>query len=187
MNDGFDNNNDDAVSDSNNELVGEYQDEIGNDTESEQDFIDSDNIVSDSVGDDTVLPSDSEADTENSATDSEIASDAVSEAGLDSAPTLTETGDINYLPELEYIDYLLNEQLAGLKSVTSVSGNSITVSFDDTSSQLLTDIRTDIGTMIEGQQLISTLLTSVLVAVVLEYLFASAKRIMKKSTNRKEL
>lgn len=186
MNDGFDNINDDAVSDSDNELDGGYQDEIGNDTESEQDIIDSDNIVSDSVGDDTILSSDSEDDTEISATDSEIASDIVPETGMDSAPTLTETGDINYLPELEYIDYLLNEQLTGFQSVTSVSGNSITVSFDDTSSQLLTDIRTDIGTMIEGQQLISTLLTSVLVAVVLEYLFASAKRIMKKSTNRKE-
>ncbi len=187
MNDGFDNNINDAVSDSVSELVGEYQDESGVDTGTEQDITDSDNTVSDSVGNDTILPSDSEVDTENTATDSEIASEIGAEIGLDSAPTLTETGDINYLPELEYIDYLLNEQLTGLKSVTSVSGNSITVSFDDTSSQLLTDIRTDIGTMIEGQQLISTLLTSVLVAVVLEYLFASAKRIMKKSTNRKEL
>ena len=187
MNDGFDNIIDDAVSDSASELVGEHQDEFGVDTEHEQGISDSDNSISDSVGDDNILSSDSEADTENSAIDSEIASDIVSETGLDSAPTLTETGDINYLPELEYIDYLLNEHLTGLKSVTSVSGNSITVSFDDTSSQLLTDIRTDIGTMIEGQQLISTLLTSVLVAVVLEYLFASAKRIMKKSTNRKEL
>ena len=187
MNDGFDNNIDDAVSDSASELVGEHQNESGVDTELEQDFADSDNTVSDTVGDDNILSSDSESDTENSTTDSEIASEIGAEIGLDSAPTLTETGDINYLPEMEYIDYLLNEQLTGLKSVTSVSGNSITVSFDDTSSQLLTDIRTDIGTMIEGQQLISTLLTSVLVAVVLEYLFASAKRIMKKSTNRKEL
>lgn len=187
MNDGFDNNIDDAVSDSASELVGEHQDESGVDTEPKQNIIDSDNTVSDTVGDDNILSSDSEADTENSTTDSEITSEIGAEIGLDSAPTLTETGDINYLPELEYIDYLLNEQLTGLKSVTSDAGNSITVSFDDTSSQLLTDIRTDISTMIEGQQLISTLLTSVLVAVVLEYLFASAKRIMKKSTNRKEL
>lgn len=187
MNDGFDNNIDDAVSDSASELVGEHQDESGVDTELGQDITDSDNTVSDSVGDDNILSSDSEADTEIIANDSEIAPDIVPETGMDSAPTITETGDINYLPELEYIDYLLNEQLTGIQSVTSVSGNSITVSFDDTSSQLLTDIRTDIGTMIEGQQLISTLLTSVLVAVVLEYLFASAKRIMKKSTNRKEL
>ena len=187
MNDGFNNIVDDAVSDSDNGLVGEYTEESGENTEPEQNANDADNTISDSVGNDTMLPSDSEADTENSTTDSEIASENGAEIGLDSVPTLTETGDINYLPEMEYIDYLLNEQLTGLKSVTSVSGNSITVSFDDSSSQLLTDIRTDIGTMIEGQQLISTLLTSVLVAVVLEYLFASAKRIMKKSTNRKEL
>lgn len=187
MNDGFNNYIDDAVSDSASELVGEHQEESGVDTEPKQGITDSDNTVSDTVGDDTILSSDSEVDAENTTTDSEIASDIVSETGLDSAPTLTETGDINYTPELEYIDFLLNEQLTGLKSVTSVSGNSITVSFDDTSSQLITDIRTDIGTMIEGQQLISTLLTSVLVAVVLEYLFASAKRIMKKSTNRKEM
>ena len=187
MNDGFDNIIDDAVSDSASELVGEYQDEIGNDTESEQDITDSDNTVSDTVGDDNILSSDSEADKEIIANDSENITDNVTGTGADTAPTLTETGDINYLPELEYIDYLINEQLTGFQSVTSVSGNSITVSFDDSSSQLLTDIRTDIGTMIEGQQSISTLLTSVLVAVVLEYLFASAKRIMKKSTNRKEL
>ena len=93
---------------------------------------------------------------------------------------------IDYTPELEYIDYLLSMQIQNQLSVQSVSGNSIMVSLDDSSMQAITEIRQNQIITHEKCETMINLVGCLLLAVVLEYLIMSSKRIVKKMTNRKD-
>ena len=98
----------------------------------------------------------------------------------------TQSNDLEYLPELEYIDYLLAEQIQNQIMVQSVSGNSIMVTIDDTGMQMLTEIRDNQYITHEKCDTMINLLGCLLLAVIIEYLVMSSKRIVKKMMNRKD-
>lgn len=165
--------------------TGETEDNISeiSDTESISDSYNSSDTVSDTLGDDTLLSSDSESSSEDIANNQVIdSSDSVQSSVPSSESTLEVSTD--YLPELEYIDYLLNEQLNTMKS--TVSGNSINVSFDSGSMQAITEIRDNQIVMQEDIKTVSVLISCVIFALCAEFLFNSAKRVVKNITNRKD-
>lgn len=187
MNDGFNDSN--SVSDS--------ESDIGNDTESSEGSANgnvsetsygSDTAVSvpDAVEYDFLLSSDSETDSETFADMEEADSEVDLEYDKYSQQIETLTYSPDYLPELEYIDYILHSQLDEMRSVKTVSGNSIYVSLDDSGTELLTDIHEKQNALIVGQNAIFSLLSCILLVLTMEYLINSAKRIMKKMSFRKE-
>ena len=128
----------------------------------------------------TPASSDSESNQEN------IENDSVSntETDVENSESVSEmTGD--YMPELEYIDYLLKEQLNTMQAVT-VSGNSISVSLDNGSLLALTEVKENQISIQEEIKTISVLVSCVIFALCAEFLFNSAKRVVKNMTNRKE-
>lgn len=140
------------------------------------------NSVSDTLGSDYVdntTPEDIQEDIESNEVDN--TSDS-----MEYETSYSESGAVDYIPELEYIDYLLNEQLNEMKSVQTVSGNSVLVTFDDSSMQMLTEIRDNQVTQIENQNVMINLIGCLLFSVVAEYLILSSKRVMKKMVNRRE-
>lgn len=151
--------------------------------------------VSDTVGTDTVLSSDTETVTEsnensentgtendlqNTASDTESTLEATAEVNTDIS---AETG-IDYTPELEYIDYLLNEQLVTMRS--TVSGNCINVSLDDNSLQAVSELSSNQLLIHEELKTVSVLLSCIVFCLCADFLFMSAKRVVKNITNRKD-
>lgn len=188
MNDGYLDSFDDTASDSDNG----YYEESADSTETESESIsDTDNTLSDTVGNDTLLSSD----TENNAEDITENQTDFTETALENQTENSETGseissdssqDIDYLSEIEYIDFLLNTQIDEMQSVKSVSGNSINVTIDSSGTEILQNISDNQVIMIDNQNVIINLLSCILLAIVMEYLINSAKRVMKKMSFRKE-
>lgn len=185
MNDGIDNIIDDTSGTTDISEDAGNEGNLGNDTEPEQSVNNSGDTVSDSMGSDNNGASDSETiqeDIESDAVDSE-------ESGMEtsggSETYYTESSAVDYTPELEYIDYLLNQQLTEMNAVQTVSGNSVLVSFDDASTQLLVDIKTGQEVVIEGQTALFGLVSCVLMVICIDYFTASARRVVKKMFNRK--
>lgn len=181
MNDEFDYSGTDSDSVANVESIGEVESEDTgqNDSSSTADD-DSGDIVSDTMGSDSLLPSDSEINQENTENDS-VSNTETDVENSDSVSEITE----DYMPELEYIDYLLKEQLTNMQAVT-VSGNSISVSLDNDSLQALTEVKENQISIQEEIKTISVLVSCVIFALCAEFLFNSAKRVVKNMTNRKE-
>lgn len=159
------------------------------DTDSDigQDSSASDSSVSDSLGDSDSVSSD----TEDTETDSDISETEDTESAVDGSAVsppkeIADSETADYLSELEYIDFLLNSQLDEMNAVQSVSGNSVNISFDDTTNQTLQNIRQGQLESIDNQSMIINLLSCVLLAVVLDFLIASARRSAKKMHGRKE-
>lgn len=161
------------------------------DSGTESDFDTSGDSVSDALGDSSLLPSDTtdsaETPTPSENTDSENSTENTesveTEEMTDSQPS---SFDGEYLPELEYIDFLLNTQIEEMNAVQTVSGNSIHVTFDDTINQTLQEMNTSQLAALENQSAIINLLSCVLLAVVIDFLIASARRTAKKMHGRKE-
>lgn len=181
MNDEFDYSGTDSDSVADVESIGEVESEdTGQNDLSSTDDDDSGDIVSDAMGSVSILPSDSESNQENTENDSV----SNTETDVESSEAVSEiTGD--YMPELEYIDYLLKEQLTNMQAVT-VSGNSISVSLDNDSLQALTEVKENQISIQEEIKTISVLVSCVIFALCAEFLFNSAKRVVKNMTNRKE-
>lgn len=181
MNDEFDYSGIDSDSVADVESTGEVESEdTGQNDSSSTDDDDSGDFVSDALGSDSLLSSDSESNQEN------IENDSVSntETDVGNSESVSEmTGD--YMPELEYIDYLLKEQLNTMQAVT-VSGNSISVSLDNGSLLALTEVKENQISIQEEIKTISVLVSCVIFALCAEFLFNSAKRVVKNMTNRKE-
>lgn len=185
MNDGIDNLIDDTSGSTDIPEDAGNEGNVGNDTEPEQSANNSGDTVSDTMGSDNNGVSDSETvqeDTESDAVDSEENGVEISGG---SETYYAETGTVDYTPELEYIDYLLNQQLTEMNAVQTVSGNSVLVSFDDTSTQLLVDIKAGQETIIDGQTALFGLVSCVLMVICIDYFTASARRVVKKMFNRK--
>lgn len=165
---------------------GEYE---NNDAELPEDNVSSNDSsvnVSDSVGSDSDIITDTESDSgniENSAVDN-------TESGMETkeefSADYTESDRVDYTPELEYIDYLLSTQIQNQLAVQSVSGNSVVVTFDDAGTQMLTEIRDNQIVTHEKCDMMINLVGCLLLAVVAEYLIMSSKRVMKRMVNRKE-
>lgn len=142
--------------------------------------------VSDAMGSDNSA----DANTENN--EKNIEGDTVdnTESGLEAEEEFfadyQENEAIDYTPELEYIDYLLSMQIQNQISVQSENGKSIVVSLDDSSMQALTEIKQNQIITHEKCELMINLVGCLLLAVVLEYLIMSSKRVVKKMTNRKD-
>lgn len=161
------------------------------DSGTEPDFDTSGDSVSDALGDSSLLSSDTTDSAETPApsenTDSENSTENTesveTEEMTDSQPS---SFDGEYLPELEYIDSLLNTQIEEMNAVQTVSGNSIHVTFDDTINQTLQEMNTSQLAALENQSVIINLLSCVLLAVVIDFLIASARRTAKKMHGRKE-
>ena len=114
MNDEFDYSGIDSDSVADVESIGEVESEdTGQNDSSSTDDDDSGDFVSDALGSDSLLSSDSESNQENI----ENGSVSNTETDVENSETVSEmTGD--YMPELEYIDYLLKEQLNTMQAVT---------------------------------------------------------------------
>lgn len=181
MNDEFDYSGIDSDSVADVESIGEVESEdTGQNDSSSTDDDDSGDFVSDALGSDSLLSSDSESNQENI----ENGSVSNTETDVENSESVSEmTGD--YMPELEYIDYLLKEQLITMQAVT-VSGNSISVSLDNGSLLALTEVKENQISIQEEIKTISVLVSCVIFALCAEFLFNSAKRVVKNMTNRKE-
>lgn len=180
MNDEFDYSGTDSDSVADVESIGEVESEDTGQNDSLSTDDDSGDFVSDTMGSDSILPSGSESNQENT----ENGSVSNTEIDVESSEPVSEiTGD--YMPELEYIDYLLKEQLTNMQAVT-VSGNSISVSLDNNSLQALTEVNENQISIQEEIKTISVLVSCVIFALCAEFLFNSAKRVVKNMTNRKE-
>ncbi len=185
MNDGINDINDDTLGGTDIPEDAGDSGETGSDTQSNESIDNSGDAVFDSMGSDNNGVSDSEAVQEIIENDSLDSEESGVETSGGSETYYTETGAVDYTPELEYIDYLLNQQLTELNAVQTVSGNSVLVSFDDTSAQLLVDIQTGQETIIEGQTALFGLVSCVLMVICIDYFTASARRVVKKMFNRK--
>lgn len=180
MNDEFDYSGADSDSVADVESIGEVESEDTGQNDSSSTDDDSGDLVSDALGSDSLLSSDSESNQENI----ENGSVSNTETDVEGTESVSEmTGD--YMPELEYIDYLLKEQLNTMQAVT-VSGNSISVSLDNNSLQVLTEVSENQISIQEEIKTISVLVSCVIFALCAEFLFNSAKRVVKNMTNRKE-
>lgn len=180
MNDEFDYSGADSDSVADVESIGEVESEDTGQADSLPNTNDSGDFVSDAMGSDSLLSSDSESNQENI----ENGSVSNTETDVENSESVSEmTGD--YMPELEYIDYLLKEQLYTMQAVT-VSGNSISVSLDNGSLQALTEVKENQISIQEEIKTISVLVSCVIFALCAEFLFNSAKRVVKNMTNRKE-
>lgn len=194
MNDRYNNGSVDSDSGTDIADIAENGTEMGNDTPTESGTGDTDSTLSDTMGSTDQSIADTEASTDGTENTSDIGAENSTESSMEnpsdssetSPDTVTVTEQIDYTPEIEYIDYLLNEQLNEMKSVKTVSGNSIVVTFDDTGSQLLADIKTNQQTIIDGQAVAANLISCLLLAVMIEFMSNSAKRVSKKLFNRKE-
>lgn len=185
MNDGIDNISDDTVGGTDiTENAGDSG-ETGSDTQSNESIDNSSDTVSDSMGSDDNGVSNTETIQEDIESDAVDNSESDVEASGGSETFYTESGTVDYTPELEYIDYLLNQQLTEMNAVQTVSGNSVLVSFDDASAQLLVDIKTGQETIVTGQTALFGLVSCVLMAICIDYFTASARRVVKKMFNRK--
>lgn len=156
-------------------------------SDTQQDFPASDSSVSDTVGSSDLLPSD----TEDTETDFDVSETEDTEASSDGSSDflsedITNSESMDYLSELEYIDFLLNTQIDEMNAVQTVSGNSVRISFDDTTNQTLQDMRQSQLDLLDNQNAIINLLSCVLLCVVLDFLIASARRTAKKMHGRKE-
>ena len=165
--------------------IGESENSFSESSETES-IYDSDNSsdnVSDALGDNSILSTDTESSTED-IEDNQVVDtpDSVQTTVLGSESTSEVS--VDYLPELEYIDYLLNEQLNTMKS--TVSGNCINVTLDSGSLQALTDIRENQIVIQNNIQSVSVLVSCIIFALCAEFLFNSAKRVVKNITNRKD-
>ena len=180
MNDEFDYSGADSDSVADVESIGEVESEDTGQNDSSSTDDDSGDLVSDALGSDSLLSSDSESNQEN------IENGSVSNTDTDVEGTESVSEMIgDYMPELEYIDYLLKEQLNTMQAVT-VSGNSISVSLDNNSFQVLTEVSENQISIQEEIKTISVLVSCVIFALCAEFLFNSAKRVVKNMTNRKE-
>lgn len=180
MDDEFDYSGTDSDSVADVESIGEVESDDTGQADSLPNTNDSSDSVSNAVGSDSLLFPDSENNQEN--TENSSVSDT--ETGMEGSEIFSEmTGD--YMPELEYIDYLLKEQLTNMQAVT-VSGNSISVSLDNGSLQALTEVKENQISIQEEIKTISVLVSCVIFALCAEFLFNSAKRVVKNMTNRKE-
>ena len=165
---------------------GEYE---NNDAELPEDNVSSNDSsvnVSDTVGGDSDIITDTESDSgyiEDSTVDN-------TESGMETkeefSADYTESDRVDYTPELEYIDYLLSMQIQNQLAVQSEAGNSVVVSFDDVGMQILTEIRDNQIVTHEKCDMMNNLVGCLLLAVVAEYLIMSSKRVMKRMINRKE-
>ena len=143
--------------------------------EPQQIDFDTDSYISSSVGDSEVLP--------NEETNLEIETDI--EVDSETLTEVTNETDLSGVySELEYIDYLLIEQNEILQS--TVSGNSVSVKIDDSVLEDLTAVSDNQQFIINNQSFLIGLVGCVLMAVCIEWLFASAKRSIKWLTGRKE-
>lgn len=180
MNDEFDYSGADSDSVADVGSIGEVESEDTGQNDSSSTDDDSGDLVSDALGSDSLLSSDSESNQENIENGS-VSNTEIDVEGTESVSEMT--GD--YMPELEYIDYLLKEQLNTMQAVT-VSGNSISVSLDNGGLQALTEVKENQISIQEEIKTISVLVSCVIFALCAEFLFNSAKRIVKNMTNRKE-
>ena len=193
MNDGFTDISFDTGNGTDGIVDSEVSERFDTSTDTEQAVTDSDFSLPDSLGNDFLLSSSTTDNAEVFAPSEtpvpETGEEIQETVGPDSV-TGSEGGvssdSVNYIPELEYIDYLLNTQLDEMNAVQSVSGNSINVSFDDTTCQTLQDLARNQLVSIENQEIIINLVSCVLLAVVLDFLIASARRTAKKMHGRKE-
>lgn len=136
--------------------------------------------VSDSMGSD-IKPI---ADTESNSGDTEADTLSDSETGMEDA-IYYQSETVDYTSEIEYIDYLLNEQLQEIKSVQTVSGNSINVTLDNDAIQMLTEIHIKQDKIIESYDTVGNTVSCLLLVVCLGYFTASARRVVKRMFNRK--
>ena len=163
---------------------GEITVESGSVTESTEptdNSTDVDTGVSDTLGSDDLLPTAPED-------IKEVLTGSETENTVDIPQTVSDTStDLSGIySELEYIDYLLIEQTDLLQNTLTVSGNSVSVSIDNTGMQALTSVADNQLVLIENQNVLIGLIGCVLMAVCIDFLFASAKRSIKWLTGRKE-
>lgn len=149
----------------------------------------SDDSVTDSVSDTMGSDSFPVADTENMSEDT--ASDTLdnSETGMEVPENTAESSSdssVDYTYELNNIEYWQTQQLAEMQAVQSVSGNSIMVTLDDDSMQVITEVQEKQDAIIDGQATFCGLLGCLVFAVCAEWLIGSAKRSIKHFTGRKE-
>ncbi len=145
---------------------------------------DSGNNSTDSVSDTVGSDIESASDTESDSGDTEVDAVSDSETSMENA-TYYQSEAVDYTSEIEYIDYLLNEQLQEMKSVQTVSGNSINVTLDNDTMQMLTEIKQnqiEIGGKCDG---IMSIAYCILFVGILSYLLGSSRRVVKKMFNRK--
>lgn len=183
MNDGFNYSITDSVSESGLGTDAEPSEETDSTAESDDNSY---NPLPDSLGNDSLLSSDTEDIEEDSTENKTDNGETVMEDTEASLPSDSTLGASDYLPELEYIDYLLNVQLDEIQSVKSVSGNSINVTIDGNGMEALTGIQERQDRLLEGQEILINLVGCLFLAIVMEFLFNSAKRVMKKMSFRKE-
>lgn len=156
------------------------------DTESEEIFDTVSDTVFDPVGSDSDSATDTEVVPEDITSNEVDNTDSGTENGVDNQTSYEESSSVDYVSEFEYIDYLLNTQIDEMNAVQSVSGNSVVISIDETGMQTLAEIKQNQQIQIENQGVLINLCTCLLLVVVIDFLFASAKRIMKKMSFRKE-
>ena len=186
MNDRFNYINPASVSGTDSGENGEYENNVSDVPEIDENSTGMVDTVSDAMGSDTDIVADTESGAQ-SITDIPLDN---TENSMESEngyfEDYTQSNDLEYLPELEYIDYLLAEQIQNQIMVQSVSGNSIMVTIDDTGMQMLTEIRDNQYITHEKCDTMINLLGCLLLAVIIEYLVMSSKRIVKKMMNRKD-
>ena len=169
----FDNlsiNTDSDETSSTNECIDEY---------TETEFVDSDsnNDISTSLGDSEVSANE-EIDLSNEASSFENIENI-------NENTTSETTDLSGIySELEYIDYLILEQTNLIRD--TVSGNSINVNLDNYTKEAFVTVTEQQNKLIESQNIIISLVGCVLLAISIQFLFASAKRSIKWFSGRKE-
>lgn len=160
--------------------------EVPEDNTSDDTGIDS---VSDTMG------SNLEPTTDTEGVQEDIESDPVdnTETGLEVQENISagssEIGaasSIDYTYELNNIEYWQTQQLAEFQAVQSVSGNSIMITFDEDSMQVLMEVQEKQDALIDGQATFCGLLGCLVFAVCAEWLIGSAKRAIKHFTGRKD-
>ena len=153
----------------------------------------SDDTGIDSVSD--TMGSDIEPATDTEGVQKDIEGDSLdnTETGLEVQENISagssESGaasSIDYTYELNNIEYWQMQQLEQMQAVQSVSGNSIMVTFDDDSMQVLTEVQEKQDALIDGQTTFCGLMGCLVLAVCAEWLIGSAKRAVKHFTGRKE-
>lgn len=153
-----------------NEYIDEY---------TETEFVDSDfnNDIPTSLGDSEVSANE-EIDLSNEASSIENIENI-------NENTTSETTDLSGIyTELEYIDYLILEQTSLMRD--TVSGNSINVNLDNYTKEAFVTVTEQQNKLIESQNIIISLVGCVLLAICIQFLFASAKRSVKWFSGRKE-
>lgn len=137
-------------------------------------------IVSDALGDDSTNVTDT-------ASDEEFVED---NSGSDSGSFISDNEGvtiqtIDYNSKLDSIINKLDDSNSVLHSI-SVSGNSVVVTMSDNDLQYIEEIKQQNIEVIEKIDSISNVVSCILLVVVMAYLIANSKRVVKQLFNRKD-